>query len=280
MSGRVFDRVAAEYDRHRPTYPDHLIDRACEVSGLKPGSEVLEIGCGTGQLTRGLLARGLRVTAIEPGAQLAGLAREGLREAVDLDIVNALFEDAELPPGHFRAAFAASAMHWVDPDVGWQRAADALVPGGTLALIQYFGLDEPHSADDQRTLLSAMFEVAPEIAESWPCYRNLQTTLEGVRERRRNISEAWSWLGGCDLARDHAGRLFEDAQIVAQPQVVEQTAAELCALLGTMSFWSRLSPEQRIALESAIQALQEELARPFRSTIVACLVTARRADSR
>lgn len=280
LYGTAFDRVAAEYDRHRPAYPDHLIDRACEVSGLEPGSRVLEIGCGTGQLTRSLLARGLRVTAIEPGARLAGLAREGLRGAGDLDIVNARFEDAELPPGPFRAAFAASAMHWVDPDVGWQRAADALAPGGTLALIQYFGLDEPHGADDQRSLLGVMFEVAPEIAESWPRYRDLETTLEGVRERRRNISEVWSWLGGCDLARDCAGRLFEDTRIVAQPQVVEQTAAELCALLGTMSFWSRLVPEQRTALEGAIQALQEEIGRPFRSSIVACLVTARHAESR
>lgn len=102
-------------------------------------------------------------------------------------------------------------MHWVDPEVGWQRAADARAPAGRLPSSQYFGLDEPDSTDDQRTLLSAMFEVAPEIAESWPRYRDLETTLEGVRERRRNISEVWSWLRGCDLARDYAGHLFEVA---------------------------------------------------------------------
>ena len=68
--GEVFNEVAEEYDRHRPTYPDALIDRACEVGGLGPGATVLEIGCGTGQLTRSLLARGLRVTAIEPGGRL------------------------------------------------------------------------------------------------------------------------------------------------------------------------------------------------------------------
>lgn len=279
LYGRSFDRAAAEYDRHRPGYPDHLIDRACEVCGLEPGSHVLEIGCGSGQLTRSLLARGLRVTAIEPGPQLASLAREELRESGDLEIVNARFEEAELARGRFQAAFAASSMHWVDPDVGWQRAADALAPGGTLALLQYFGLEVPQGGDDQRTLLAAMFDVAPEIAESWPRYRDLEKTLEGVRERRGNISEAWSWLGGCDLARDYAGPLFEDAQVFAEPRVMEQTAAELRALLATMSFWSRLSPEQRAALEVSIHELQQELGRPFRSSIVACLVTARRADS-
>jgi SAM-dependent methyltransferase len=277
--GGAFDRVSSDYHRHRPGYPDQLIDRACEIAGLEPESPVLEIGCGTGQLTRSLLARGLRVTAIEPGAQLAGLARAELRDAGDLDIVNARFEDAALPRAHFRAAFSASAMHWIDPDVGWQRTAAALAPGGTLALIQYFGLDDRDSADDQQSLLNAMCAVAPDIVESWPHPRDLETSLVGVRNRRSNISEAWSWLGGYDLARDEVGHLFHDVQIDAQAMVVERTAAEVCALLGTMSFWSRLTPEQRAALQDAIQALQEQLRRPFRANIVACLVSARRAEA-
>jgi hypothetical protein len=37
--GRVFDEVAEDYDRHRPTYPDVLVDRACE--GIGPGAAVL-----------------------------------------------------------------------------------------------------------------------------------------------------------------------------------------------------------------------------------------------
>jgi SAM-dependent methyltransferase len=278
--GKVFNQVAAAYDRHRPTYPEQLIDLACRVAGLDRGDQVLEIGCGTGQLTRSLLARGLRVTAIEPGAQLAGLAQRRLGGLGELELVNARFEDARLPHEHFRAVFSASAIHWVDPDVGWQRAADALVPGGTLALIQYFGLQEPRSADDQQALLSAMRTIAPEIATSWPHPRDLQTTLEGVRERRENISNVWAWLGGYELAREYAAQLFDDAQIATEPTLMEHTATELDALLGTMSFWSRLSPEQREAMESANRTLHEQLGRPIRSSILACLVTARREESR
>jgi 2-polyprenyl-3-methyl-5-hydroxy-6-metoxy-1,4-benzoquinol methylase len=73
--GTVFDTIAAEYDRHRPTYPGELIDHACRAGGLAPGDRVLEIGCGTGQLTRSLAERGLSVTAVEPGANLVALAR-------------------------------------------------------------------------------------------------------------------------------------------------------------------------------------------------------------
>jgi SAM-dependent methyltransferase len=278
--GKVFNQVAAEYDRHRPTYPEQLIDLACQVAGLERGDQVLEIGCGTGQLTRSLLARGLHVTAIEPGAQLAGLAQQRLQGTGELELVNARFEDARLPHEHFQAVFSASAIHWADPDVGWQRAADALVPDGTLALIQYFGLHEPRSANDQQALLSAMTAIAPEIAASWPHYRDLETTLAGVRERHENISEVWAWLGGYAIARKYAAHLFDDAQIAVAPTLIEHTAAELGSLLGTMSFWSRLSLEQREAMESANRTLHEQLGRPIRSSVVACLVTARRGRSR
>ena len=278
--GKVFDQVAAEYDQHRPTYPEQLIDLACQVAGLERGDQVLEIGCGTGQMTRSLLARGLRVTAIEPGAQLAELAQQRLQGTGEVELVNARFEDARLPHEHFRAVFSASAIHWIDPDVGWQRAADALVPDGTLTLIQYFGLHEPRSADDQQALLNAMTAIAPEIAASWPHYRDLETTLAGVRERRDNISEVWAWLGGYEVAREYAAHLFDDAQIAVAPTLMEHTAAELGALLGTMSLWSRLSPEQREATESANRTLYEQLERPIRSSVVACLVTASRRGSR
>src|SRR5215471_3548537 len=147
--GQVFDEIAAEYDRHRPTYPDELVDQACRVAGIGSGDHVLEVGCGSGQLTRGLVARGLRVTALEPGKRLIALARENLEGAGEVQFVNLRFEDALFPRERFQALFSASAFHWVDPKVSWQKAADVLVPGGTLALVQYFGLQEPRSARDQ-----------------------------------------------------------------------------------------------------------------------------------
>jgi SAM-dependent methyltransferase len=275
--GKVFDQVADEYDRHRPTYPDALLDHTCEVAALSAGDRVLEIGCGTGQLTHSLLARGLRVSAIEPGDRLIALARQNLRESGDVELINAQLEDAPLPRERFDAVFSASAMHWIDPDLGWQKAAEALAPGGTLALVQYFGLDEPRSADDQRALLSAVAKIAPELAASWPTYRDLDAILAGVHERRGNVSEVWSWLGSYEVAREYATHLFEDAQIAAVPRSVEHTADELNALLGTMSFWSKLSAQQREAVEHENRTLYERLGRPFRSSILACAVTARRA---
>jgi SAM-dependent methyltransferase len=272
--GRVFDQVAEDYDRHRPTYLDVLVDQACE--GIGPGAAVLEIGCGTGQLTRSLLARGLQVTAVEPGRQLIVRARDQLNGFGDVQFVNARLEDASLPPAHYSAVFSASAIHWIDPDVSWRRAADALVDGGSLALLSYFGLDDPRSADDQQALRAAITTIAPELAADWPTYRDLAATLAGVAARCENPSEAWAWLGGYEIARGYAADLFADAQLVAVPMQLEHTADQLNGLLGTMSFWARLSPQQRGALVAENQSFHQRLGRPIRSSTVACLLLARR----
>jgi SAM-dependent methyltransferase len=274
--GAAFDEVAEAYDRHRPTYPDALVDRACEIAGIEPGASVLEIGCGTGQLTRSLLARGLRVTAVEPGAQLMARAQAQLVDGGEVRFVNARLEDAALPAAHFRAVFAASSIHWIDPGASWRRVADALVDGGTLALMSYFGLEDPRSAADQLALRVALIRVSPELAAEWPTYRDLDAMLAGVAARRGNVSEVWAWLGSYDLAAEYAADLFDDVNIATVPRLVEHTAEQLTALLGTMSFWARLSPRQREALADENERLHQQLGRPIRSSTVACLVTSRR----
>ena len=276
--GKVFDEIAVEYDRRRPTYPDELLDHACQVAGIGRGDHVLEVGCGTGQLTRGLAARGLHVTALEPGKSLIALARQNLEGAGDVEFVNAQFEEALLPAGHFRAVFSASAFHWVDPKVSWQKTADVLVPGGTLALVQYCGLEEPRSKRDQEAALAAIRKVAPDVAANWPAYRDLDTTVAGLEQRRGNVSEAWAWLGSYDIGQDYAGRLFGDVQVAFMPKLIEQTPDQLNAVLRTMSFYARLSPAQRHALEREYEAIYERLGRPIRASTVTALVTAPRVS--
>jgi SAM-dependent methyltransferase len=194
-----------------------------------------------------------------------------------VEFVNAQFEDALLPREQFQAVFSASAFHWVDPEVGWRKAADLLVPGGTLALLTYCGLEEPPSKRDQEAALAAIRKIAPDIAASWPTYRDLDATLAGMEQRRGNVSAVWAWLGSYDIGQDYAGRLFGDVQVAVLPKLIEHTPDELNALLRTMSFYARLSPGQRQALEREYEAIYERLGRPIRASTVAALVTARRS---
>jgi SAM-dependent methyltransferase len=270
----VFDTVATEYDRHRPTYPDVLIDRACRAGDLAAGDPVLEIGCGTGQLTGSLVGRGLDVTAVEPGANLLTLARRKVSGPGSARFVNRRFEDAPVD-GPFRAVFSASAFHWLDPEQSWGKVARSLSSGGLLALLQYFGVKDERTAVDDEGLMAALAGVAPELAADWPQLRDLQTILTGVEQRRENVSDVWAWIATQDVARDYAGPLFSDVEIAVAPMFMEQTADELNALLGTLSLVHRLAPDQRDALERANREFEQRLGRPIRSSLLAVLVTAR-----
>jgi SAM-dependent methyltransferase len=275
--GKVFDGIAIDYDRHRPGYPDKLIDYACEIAELKTGDTVLEPGCGSGQLTRALVVRGFQVTALEPGKQLIALARQNVRGPGVAEFVNAKFEDAMLPKGHYKAVFSASAFHWIDPDVSWQKAAELLVPGGTLGLMQHFGLSEKRTSNDLDLLLTVLKKIAPEVAAKWPHYYELDEIIDGVKNRQENISDVWAWLGDYDLARKNVSKLFKDTRIAAVPHVIEQTADEIIALFSTISIYSTLSGQQRSDLEYEYKEIYKRLGRRIRSSTVTILLTAKRS---
>src|SRR4051812_8498694 len=114
---RTFDAVAERYAAIRPGYLPQTVDDLVELAGLTPGDRVLEIGCGTGQLTVPLAERGLAVTAVELGAGLAAVARRRLADHPAARVVVGAFEDVELEPGSFDLVVAATAFHWIDPAV-------------------------------------------------------------------------------------------------------------------------------------------------------------------
>ena len=127
-----------------------------------------------------------------------------------------------------RLVFSASAFHWVDPEVSWRKAADVLIPGGTLALVQYFGLQEPRSEQDQEAALAAIRKVAPDAAASWP-------RLPGPRRHAAPASSSAAATSprygpgsaSTGIGQDDAGPLFGDVQAAVMPRLVEHTPDEL-----------------------------------------------------
>jgi ubiquinone/menaquinone biosynthesis C-methylase UbiE len=182
---QVFDDVAEEYDRERRGYPDQLIDAACERGGLRVGDAVVEVGCGTGLLTAGLLSRGLQVDAVDPGPNMIRLARRRVGEGAAVRFHQGTFEEVALPADSFAAVFSATAFHWVEPEVGWARAAGLLAPGGMLtpggmlALLQHCEVWDASTVEDWRALHAALTKVAPEIGARWPELRDEDTILNG-----------------------------------------------------------------------------------------------------
>jgi SAM-dependent methyltransferase len=133
--GRVFNEVAELYDRVRPTYPAELFADLAAITRVDLQSSVLEVGCGTGQATRPLAGLAGSVTAVEPGGDMATLARRRLSDLSNVEVETSSFEEWDDHGRRFDLLVAASSWHWVNPSVGWRRAHDVLHPNGWMALL-------------------------------------------------------------------------------------------------------------------------------------------------
>lgn len=129
-----FDQAAEDYLRTRPVCPPQLFDDLVRVAGLNAGDRVIEIGCGAGQATVPLAARGLAVTAVELGAELAAIARRRLVGFPTAEVVNSAFEDWRPPEAVFDAVVAVSSLHWIDPQLRYSKPRALLRPGGVMAV--------------------------------------------------------------------------------------------------------------------------------------------------
>jgi SAM-dependent methyltransferase len=126
--GLSFGSVADAYERARPGYPDGAVRW---LAGDEP-CDVVDLGAGTGKLTRSLVALGHRVTAVEPIPEMLAQLRASAPGAIALE-GNA--ESIPLADGSADVVTAAQAFHWFDHAVALREIARVLRPGGRLALV-------------------------------------------------------------------------------------------------------------------------------------------------
>lgn len=129
---RGFDRVAQQYERGRPGYPSAAVAAAARLLRAAPGRTIVELGSGTGKLTRALRAFGPAIVAVEPSAAMRAvfegvvpgiLTLEGVAEAIPL------------PDRSADGVVAAQSFHWFRPLAARKEIARVLRPGGTLVLL-------------------------------------------------------------------------------------------------------------------------------------------------
>lgn len=141
----AFAEVASAYERGRPGYPD---DAVRWLVGFEP-CDVVDLGAGTGKLTRALVGLGHRVTAVEPLAEM----RSELEAALpDAHAVAGSAEAMPVPDASADVVTSAQAFHWFDHDNALPEIARVLRPGGRIALVW-------NSRDDRDPWMARLSEI-------------------------------------------------------------------------------------------------------------------------
>jgi SAM-dependent methyltransferase len=252
----VFGEVADLYDRHRPAYPERLIEDVIALAGLDRET-VLEVGAGTGKATRMFAARGIPVVAVEPSAAMAALAARNC-EGLPVAIERSDFELWESRGRRFPLLFSAQAWHWVKPELRYPKARDVLLERGVLAV--FWNRAAWERCDARQELLAAYEHVAPQLSHEsvmHPAY----ISPEADEDWESEVGSA-AGFGGADI-RGYA----QDALY---------TADEFVGLLATISEIRLLDEPTRAALFATVTEVIEARGRPLALPLQTRLCLARR----
>jgi SAM-dependent methyltransferase len=212
-----FGAVADAYERARPGYPD---DAVRWLAGDEP-CDVVDLGAGTGKLTRSLVAFGHRVTAVEPLEEML----ERLRGAVPGTIaVRGSAETIPLPDGSADVVTCAQAFHWFDPAVALREMARVLRPGGRIALVW-------NTRDDQQAWVAELTDTV--IGRS-------EFRAGGVRATTDRVDES-GLFGPVERAS------FAHVQLLGREDLVE--------LVRSRSQCAVLSEDERVPVLERVEAL-------------------------
>jgi SAM-dependent methyltransferase len=233
-----FGAAADDYERYRPEFPAALLDDLAEL-GTGP---VLDVGCGTGKVARGLITRGRTVLGVELDPRMAAVAT---REGVDVEV--ARFEEWSDSGRRFDLVVCGDAWHWLEPTRATEKVAAILSPGGTLA--RFWNL--------QLLSEAVVAALAPVYREHAP-----EVFAYGSPLQQPGNNPFLTLAGPFTPVEE---RTYESERVVS--------GQEWSAFAGTISDHKRLPAERLSRLQAAIVAA---ISGPMRVRIITAAFVARR----
>jgi SAM-dependent methyltransferase len=229
---RSFGSAAGSYDRHRPSYPPAAVrwalghgdpDNLTDLNGLNGPAHplrVIDLGAGTGILTRALLAAGHKVVPVEPDEQMRA------QLAASTPGITPLAGSAEAIPladASVDAVVAGQAYHWFDPARTHLEIARVLRPGGVLA---------------------ALWNVRDESV-AWVAELTRVAALEdGYGRVERGLYDDWLRAAG-----------FGPAERATFPHTSSYTPDTLVELIKTRSYFLTAPPERQAQIATGVRKL-------------------------
>ncbi len=147
----IYTTKAEKYARYRWDYPKQAVAAILESARIDPQSCVADLGAGTGIFTRHFFDPEQanlpgQVYAVEPNLEMARLAHAALRRYPGCAVIAGRAEAIPLPAASLDLVTVAQAIHWFDPVPARAEILRVLKPGGWLALIRNYNVDQAQNA--------------------------------------------------------------------------------------------------------------------------------------
>ncbi|MHB1594408.1 MAG: class I SAM-dependent methyltransferase [Streptosporangiaceae bacterium] len=217
---RVWSTRVNSWDHHTPAGLEKVTAAVLATVTAGPGDKVLDLGCGTGQLSLPLAERGASVLAIDVSAgmieRLAEKAEE--RSLPNLEGLATPVEDLSLPEGSIDLIVTSYALHHLrDPDKARlvSTAYTWLRPGGTLVVADMmFG--RGGTSQDRAIIKSKVSALARRgVGGWWRIAKNSYRYLVRVQERPVSISAWTSMFGKAGFTDITASSIVAEAGLVS-----------------------------------------------------------------
>jgi 2-polyprenyl-3-methyl-5-hydroxy-6-metoxy-1,4-benzoquinol methylase len=129
----MFNLAADYYDKFRPSYQQEIIRELIDKTGITKGSELLEIGAGSGKATQLLKDKGFNICCIDPGKDLVAKGILNFKNYPNIKYKCTRFEEYDVKENFYDVIFSAQSFHWVPQPAGFIKCASALKENGFLA---------------------------------------------------------------------------------------------------------------------------------------------------
>ena len=243
----AFGQTAREYELGRPLWPEELLDRVAGELGLGANATVLDLGAGTGKLTRALVPRFARVAAVEPDEAMLAVLKEVVPGA---EALRGSAESIPLDDGAVDAVFSAEAFHWFASDESVAEIVRVLRPRGGLVILWNIGLEYDDMGEEAEAVITEMIERGGEpgigrvLSGNWrrPLERAPFEELRETDVERDIVTGRDEWIANM-LSVSSIAHQPDEARLAFAERMRELVPAErkVGRHVRTVAYWTRLA---------------------------------------